>query len=345
MALAMHDRPSGTAAYQSWPAPSTRPTPGSRIAAAARSPAGREGLALMTRAVAACRTTAFSGIEVSRWWGPAGPRVWLAKIWHQPGAVTVAQPLGSAIDAAALAPGVSMAVSAQELALLRLGFAPVYAGSAVADGRPAELIAVDRADGTLAARYWLDRQSGLPLRRQLFDEHGRIVSDIAVTDLQTGPGALRGYPAAAAAPWTRQLGGPAIAALRARGWPLPERLPGGMTLVTASEVTAPDGPVIGLSYSDGLSVVSLFVQRGVLPGVPAAWQPVAIGGQHAYAVDPDGQMIVWPGDGYVYTMIADAPAAIVDQVVAALPHASKPGLWARLERGFLRLASWANPFR
>ena len=98
-------------------------------------------------------------------------------------------------------------------------------GTGSADGRPADVVAVDRPDGTLAAKYWLDGRSKLPLRRQLFDDHDRVISDISLADLRIGPGSLGGMPAAAAQPWPRDLGGAAVGALRAQGWPLPAELP------------------------------------------------------------------------------------------------------------------------
>jgi negative regulator of sigma E activity len=238
-----------------------------------------------------------------------------------------------------------MMVSAQQLALLQAGYVLTYAGNGAAGGRPAEIVAADRPDGTLAARYWLDRQTGLPLRRQLFDSQARMVSDISITDLRLGPRALGNMPSAGTNPWAGQLSGASIAALRAQGWPLPGELPDGMILFAASQTPAEGGPVIGLSYSDGLSVISLFVQRGELPRALAGWQRIAIGGKDAYAVDPDGETIAWSGGGYVFTMIADAPLTTVNRAVAALPQSGSPGFWARLGRGFRRLASWANPFR
>jgi sigma-E factor negative regulatory protein RseB len=308
----------------------------------------------MSQAVAACRVTAFSGIEVSRWWGPRGALIWRADIWHRPGAQMVAQALGDPMTGLAESraattelpgPSVTMVMSGQQLAVLQAGYMLAFSGNGTADGRPAALVAADRPDGTLAAEYWLDRQTGLPLRRQLFDRHGRMVSDVSFTDLRVGAQALGSMPAAGDQAQAEQLSAAAIAALRAQGWPLPGQLPSGMMLFAASKATTQAGPVVGLSYSDGLSVISIFVQRGELPPALAGWQRVAIGGQDAYAVDPDDQMIAWSGDGYVFTLIADAPQDTVGQAVAALPHSSSPGFWARLGRGFRRLISWANPFR
>jgi sigma-E factor negative regulatory protein RseB len=349
VALAMHDKPTGSViAYQSWPKASRA----RGMTAARQSGIARAGLRLMSQAAAASRTTAFSGILVSRSWGPAGARTSLAAVWHRPGGQTVAQPVssgtadgGSGTARAAPGPSASVVILPPQFALLESGYMLDYAGIGSADGRSAVVVAVERPNGTLAARYWLDRQTKLPLRRQLFGSHARIVSDISFASLRIGAGSLDGMPAALAQPWTRQLSHAAVSSLRAQGWPLPVELPGGMMLFAASATPAPTGQVIGLSYSDGLSVISLFVQRGDLPRALAGWQRIAIAGHNAYAVDPDDQTIAWSSDGYVFTVVADAPAGTVDQAISALPHSGPPGFWARLGRGFHRLASWANPFR
>ncbi len=348
VALAVHDRAGGTAvAYQSWPNRSAA----SRAVAAHPSGATRAGLRLMSQAAAACRTTAFSAVLVSRSWGPSGTRVSMADVWHRPGGQTVAQPVStsggrdSAASAAQPAPSAPMLISAQQLALLKSGYVLEYAGLSSADGRPAVLIAVERPDGTLAARYWLDGQTKLPLRRQLFDDHARLVSDISLTDLRIGPASLGGMPAVRALPATRQLSQAAVMSLRRQGWPLPVELPNQMLLFAASQTGSASGRVIGLSYSDGLSVISLFVQRGALPAHMAGWQRIAVAGHDAYASDSDNQTIAWSSDGYVITVVADAPSATVDQVVAALAHGESQDFWTRIGRGFRRLVSWANPFR
>ena len=348
VALAMHYEPSDdSVAYQALPAPAQQ----HRVLAGGQTAGARLGLALMTEAAAACRTTAFSGVQVFRWLGPDGTSVWLADIWHRPGGQTVAEPVARpavpqtrAGPATMPGPSVSLDISAQQLTLMQAGYLLSYTGLGSADGRIAELVAVRRPNGTLAARYWLDRQTKLPLRRQLFDDRARLVSDISFAELHIGAASLSGMPAASTQPWPRQLGMPEVAALRAQGWPLPGELPGRMVLLTATESTTAAGRVVAASYSDGLSVISLFVQRGELPGQLTGWQPIAIAGHDAYTVDPDDQTIAWSADGYVFTLLADAPAATVDQAIAALPHASHMSFWERLGRGFRRLAHWANPF-
>jgi sigma-E factor negative regulatory protein RseB len=337
--IAMHTAPSS--AYQANAVRASRRNPASASAAE------RSGRALLAQAVAACRSTAFSGVQVFRYFGSAGPRVWRAEIWHRPGGQTEAVPVADGDGPAGTEsdPSVSVALSRRQLTLLQSSYVLDYTGPGVAGGRAAELVTVDRPDGTVAAKYWLDDQTLLPLRRQLFDDHTKLVSDISVAGLQTGKGALTGMPASGSQSWPSQLNGAALAALRAAGWPLPAQLPGGMMLFAASSTGSATAKVVAVSYSDGLSVISLFVQRGSLSSRLPGWRRVSMGGHAAYAVDPDDQTIAWSGDGYVFTLLADAPATAVDQAIAALPPGGEPGFWGRMARGFERLASWANPFR
>jgi len=104
-------------------------------------------------------------------------------------------------------------------------------------------------------------------------------------------------------------------------------------------------PVIDLDYSDGLSLVSVFLQRGELPRALPGWQEITLRGSAVYSTDPDSRSLAWSARGFVYTVIAEAPAATVDQVVDSLPHDARPGFWGRIAKGMRRLASWANPFR
>ena len=75
------------------------------------------------------------------------------------------------------------------------------------------------------------------------------------------------------------------------------------------------------------------------------WQEITLRGSAVYSTDPGSRSLVWSARGFVYTVIAEAPPATVDQVVDALPHDAGPGFWGRIAKGMGRLASWANPFR
>jgi sigma-E factor negative regulatory protein RseB len=309
----------------------------------------------MARAAAACEAVAFHGQQVDAWRGTGGATASVVEVWHQPGHPVVVQYSGAAgpASAARAADALSdqagvMTITAPLLALMRQNYVITYAGTGSAGGRPARVIAVRRPGGGLAARYWLDTATGLPLRRELFGTRGAIFSDDDVVQLSLGTGQPGAMPPADASAWAGQLTAAGRAALRAAGWPLPGPVVGGLALFAATRTSTKSGQVVELSYSDGLSVVSVFVQRGELPARLPGWRRVRAGGRAVYAIDPDAQTVAWSADGYVFTVISDAPAGTADQAVASMPAPGEPdpgapGFWTRMSRGFRRLASWANP--
>jgi sigma-E factor negative regulatory protein RseB len=122
-------------------------------------------------------------------------------------------------------------------------------------------------------------------------------------------------------------------------------MPDGLTLFGASESGTSSARVVDLAYSDGLSVVSLFVQRGQLPAALPGWRQTDLGGHPVYLRDPAEPDVTWSAGGYVYTVVAGAPATVIASVVNSLPHQGRPGFWSRMDRGVHRLFSWINPFR
>jgi negative regulator of sigma E activity len=322
--------------------PAARPPSGSL-------PARSDGLRLLGESAVACQSVAYQGVQVIASLSTAGRRVWVVDVWHERGGrpliqISGAGPgSGTGDDEQNSAPILDL--TRKMVALLGANYQVAIAGAALADGRPAQVVVVRRPGGGLAARFWLDSATKLPLRRQLFDTHARMISEDAFIDLKLGDKAAAGAPAAAAWPRSSPLSGGQLARLRAQGWPLPGPLPARLTVFEASSTVTASGTVVELAYSDGLSVVSVFVQRGHLPAELTGWSEVALQGQRVYAADPDDRSVAWSAGGFVYTVIADAPGQTVDQVVAALPHDTRPGLVARLMRGLHRLVSWADPFR
>jgi sigma-E factor negative regulatory protein RseB len=325
---------------------------GDRPLRPARGPAAAgtsEGLRLLSDAAAACQDTAYRGSQVLRWWGQGETSATAVDVWHQPGRMTLAWAADTGPGAAARSgaagdqdPGEVLGLSARLLALLQVNYLVVYAGRGSAGQRRALVVEIWRRRGGLAARFWLDAATKLPLRRELFDSSGRLVSDEAFTSLELGnPGPGRAQ--AAAAPWPAHLDQAGLAALHARGWELPGELPGNLSLLTASQTQTRSGPVVNLSYSDGLAVVSVFVQRGELAHVPPGWRPLTLHGRTVYSVNPEDRTFAWSAGGFVYTLVADAPLETVSQVAAALPGASPPGFWVRMARGLHRIFSWINP--
>jgi sigma-E factor negative regulatory protein RseB len=201
-------------------------------------------------------------------------------------------------------------------------------------GRTAHVIEARRDDGSAAGRFWIDRDTGLMLHRELLDPGGRVANVTGFYSLRVirpGEGITGQRPGAT--PPGRLLATAELATMRDHGWTLPRGLPGRLSLREARR----SGGVVHLSYSDGLSMVSVFVQPGRLDeGRFAQWQRKITAGRTVFQQDALHRWAVWENGGYVYTVLADAPKATSDAIVAALPHGGS-GFWARLGRGFGRL--------
>jgi sigma-E factor negative regulatory protein RseB len=295
------------------------------------------------------------------WWGPGGGDTSVVDVWHRPDgqALTRAPEVAGAPVAWPDQPhqpvpspgsgglnldeGGVLGMSARLVSLLAANYVVAVAGRGQVAGRPARIVTVRRPGGGPAAWFWLDSATNLPLRREMFDARAHLISDIAFAEVTIGRGAVSGEPAGAERAWHTTLAPSQLARLRAQGWPLPGPLPGNLTLISAKESGTPAGPVVDLDYSDGLSVVSVFVQRGYLPPRLSGWSQVALQGHRVYANDPDDLCFAWSAGGFVYTLIAAAPQQTVGQVVVALPHDDGPGWLSRMKHGLHRLLSWLLP--
>ncbi len=313
------------------------------------------GLSLMAGAVVACRSVSYQGVQMVDWWGADDTTAYLISVWHRSGEPEVADGAGgTAGQPASIAqPGAAAAdhstagvlsVSAWMLHLLRSNYQIEYVGPGSADSRSAQIVAVRRRDGSLAARYWLDQATGLPLRREMFDENGHLVSEGAFIDLSFGDVDGEPVPPPVASAWNSQPSTKHLTELRRQGWPVPATLAGNMALIGVSRASVRSGGVLDASYSDGLSVVSVFLEHGQLAGALPGWTREKVRGYAVYSSEPDQRSLAWSADGVVYTVISDAPLSTVDDVVTQLPHNRDAGLWQRVGRGLKRIGSWFDPF-
>lgn len=351
----------GTAPASSAPASSApAATPGDTASPATRRPASALATHLLTQAAQAAVLISYHGEEIiSHWSGSGSGSVLVSDIWHASGGQTVTQTLAAG-PASTGAPYLSsdtdgqwpegvLGVTAPLVRLLEAHYVVAYAGAGSADNRTAQIVEAWRQDGSLAARFWLDDATKLPLEREVFDTASHVISEDVFINVQFSKQAPAAAPASGPAdpqgPWADPLPAARLLALRDQGWLVPRQLPGGLSLFTGAQARTSSGPVLDLGYSDGLSVVSLFEQRGSLAANLTGWQKITVAGHVIYAADPDQRSLTWSSRGMVYTLIADAPAQTVDTVVGALPHDRPPGFWKRMSHGFARLASWVNPFR
>ena len=346
LAVPAQDGPASSAAAPPESTPSAR-RPGSALAAR-----------LLTQAARAAVVTSYQGEEIVWHWGASGATVLVSDIWHVSGGQTVTQTLAAGTYASGRPylssdtngqwPEGVLGVTTQLVRLLEAHYTVAYGGTGSVDDRTAQIVEARRDDGSLAARFWLDDVTKLPLEREVFDSDTHVISEDVFTNVrfskQAPAAAPVGGPADPQGPWTGPLPARQLLALRVGGWLVLPQLPDGLSLFTGAQTQTSTGPVLDLDYSDGLSVVSLFEQRGNLAAKLAGWQKVIVAGHVIYAAEPDQRSLTWSSRGMVYTVIADAPAQTVDDVIRVLPHDTPPGFWKRISRGFERLASWVNPF-
>jgi sigma-E factor negative regulatory protein RseB len=331
------------------------------------------GMRLLSGAASAGLAASYQGTELITQSGVAGSVKMISQVWHQGGGLTIVEtPGGTTVSAAARPAAADVAssdpvgdspegvfgVTKSLVAMLSKHYVAVYRGGGGAVGRAATVVEVYRFDGSLAARYWLDKQTMLPLRRELFDTADNVISEDSFALVKFGAPAVPKLAAAAAAavkarslttaqaaaePAWVAAATPArfVTSLAAQGWRVPGSLPGGLPLYAAAWTKTTSGEVVDLEYSDGLYVISIFVERGTLAANMAGWRQVDVAGQQAFV---SGHSVTWSGLGFVYTMIADAPPQTVTQVVGELPRSGSPGVLSRLGRGFTRIARVIDPF-
>jgi sigma-E factor negative regulatory protein RseB len=314
---------------------------------------------LLTQAAQAAVQTSYQGEEIVSRWGTNGGSVLVSDIWHASGGQSITRTLAAgtyassgpylSADTDAQWPEGVLGVTIPLVRLLQTHYIVAYQGPGLADNRAAQVVDARRSDGSLAARFWLDDATNLPLEREVFDTSAHVIGEDVFVNVQVigqGPVAAPvGGPAVPQDPWPNPLSASQLLALRDRGWLVPPGLPGGLSLFTGAQAATSSGNVIDLGYSDGLSVVSVFEQHGNLAAELAGWQKTTVAGHVIYVAEPDQRSLTWSSRGIVYTVIADAPAQTVAAVVGVLPHDTPPGFWRRMSRGLARLASWANPFR
>jgi sigma-E factor negative regulatory protein RseB len=247
-------------------------------------------------------------------------------------------------------------------------------GSEDVAGRSTTVVAAYRP-GTPAtdvvARFWLDRESGVVLRREVYAPSGRPTRSSVFTDVSlrrvdaSGDDAdnadnaddaddtegSEGMTSPAGAddgqPWPTAMDAAAVARMSHYGWDCPDRLPGPLQLVDARR-GGKDSAIVHLSYADGIASISVFQQHGRLDGASVTgYRRTEVDGDQVWVLDSVPRRVVWASGGRVYTVVADAPQRTVDRAVVLLHERStqaEGGPVDRLGRGLDRVASWFNPF-
>jgi sigma-E factor negative regulatory protein RseB len=185
----------------------------------------------------------------------------------------------------------------------------VDAGPTVA-GRPTQVVEATRRDGTPAQRLFLDRDTGLLLRREVLDDRGRVQRTLTFVELSINGAAEVQPPSGVRAEKARPLESVP------EGYEAPSA-PGGYVLVGRSR--HPNG--IELRYSDGMFSVSVLEQRGDLDwgALPGTGVSTDVAGNRARRYSEAGaDVVVWEHDGTVYTLASDAPSDVVSSLIDGL---------------------------
>lgn len=302
-----------------------------------------EAVGLLQNAARIARTRAWSGTQhvVSTRSGEAHFTV--LEIHHVPGAGSQVHVLYAQDQTVAAAD----VLDRNLLTLLAKNYELQVVGDRLCSGRASRQIDVlrpgVRGAGALAGRFWVDRDTGLVVRRDVLDEDGAVVRSSSFVSLHLNRDRTMAAVAEVVKPSGDRLDDAALEALRTDGWPIPSTLPARMELF---EARLHEG-VLQLSFSDGLSTLSLFVQRGELPAVVTGdARPVA--GGTVWVSSGVTERMVWSGEGNTWTLVSDAPDEAVQDAVLVLPHTAAAsvddGMMSRTWRGMSRVGSWLNPF-
>lgn len=136
------------------------------------------------------------------------------------------------------------------------------------------------------------------------------------------------------------------AALNDKGWTCPRWLNSTFRLSSLRQLDT-DAGAMHAEYTDGLSTVSVFEERGTLDtSTLAGFQVRTVDGMTQYVREGLPTVAVWGSDGMVYTVVTDAPEQLSGALIARFPHdGAEPvgGFTTRLGHGLSRMASAVAP--
>ncbi|WP_112244152.1 transcriptional regulator [Kribbella monticola] len=306
----------------------------------------------LERAAAAPDRVSYHGTQIITSWGPTGASSAMLDIVHAASQGSEISVVGSGSSPGAKAfvqragHEVGPTVDGGPLALLKATYELVYKCCTATIGRAAVLVEALRGDKTLAARFWIDKATGLLLQRQLFGPDGTtLVRATVFTELEIENSEFLSHLPPMVPGGVESVGMSKVDSLRSQGWTCSASLPSDLQLYDVHQDTASNS--LQFSYSDGLFNVSLFEQRGEL-------DPSAVAGYTAITTDEGATVYqrygmpsyaMWSSGGIVYTLVGDLPYDQLGKVVAAFPHQPLPRVTAveRVGTGLAKMAKWLTP--
>lgn len=188
------------------------------------------------------------------------------------------------------------------------------------------LTLVRREDRRTVERLWLQPETGVIYRRELFSASGDLIGLATMLDMRWGDvDAPESYEGDEPSP---------VKVERARG--VPEHLPYGYRLQAAYRLDADGRQIVHWVYSDGLHALSVFRSPGsATPSEDAS--PIRLRGAVAWT-GPGFGTWTWEGKRSAWTLVAEEPQLDPDLLTRPFPHggrsiADRMGAW------------WAKAFR
>jgi sigma-E factor negative regulatory protein RseB len=326
----------------------------------------------LRRSIRAGRDLAFTGTEVVSTWRPGGVSTRVLDLVQRAGGIrTVRAHDAGAPSVTALGatqPGLTV-LSERALAALAAGYDLRTGGVGRVAGRSASVVVAAR-DGREVARIWLDERTGLLLRQDMLDGAGRRYRTAALAGLNFS-GVSAAVPAGTVTPmplnlpvgssvrtisrtalspavgepvdpWDDVVSAAELSELRADGWPCPAQLPVGFVLLDARRANVEAGrSAVHLTYGDGLSAISVFLQRGRLDRARMTgltqrkW-----GDTDVYLRAGPPQVMVWQGGATVITVVGDVEPNDLERTLSALPRQPNRGTLDSLQQRMGTALAW-----
>jgi hypothetical protein len=232
----------------------------------------------------------------------------------------------------------SRVVDNELLALLEQNYTLAGRRGAIVAGRAATVVIAMRA-GTVAARWWIDDDTGVLLWHETYDETGSAELSFGFTRINIihAAGIIDHFPRRLVVP----NGDVALTLsntprLEAAGWTCPTEL-AGLSLMRLRSNSTTDPTGVQLGYTDGLVTVTVFEQRGRLAVAPegASWDP----GLKAYIWHGASEAATWQSGDTVFTVVTDGSEALLATAVDALPHEDSrpPSTMDQIKAGWVKI--------
>ncbi|HEX3205977.1 MAG TPA: zf-HC2 domain-containing protein [Propionibacteriaceae bacterium] len=211
-------------------------------------------------------------------------------------------------------------------------------GASVAGRASTAVMATRDGSNFVAARWWIDDATGIVLWQETYDRNGSVDLSFGFTSVSVsrGDSILEHLPPRLAVPRTStSLTLSSATELSASGWSCVRHL-AGLSLVRIRSDRAGNPDTVHLVYSDGLTAMSVFEQRGRLTVVPEGSQWDAALGAHVRR--GASSVATWQSGEMVFTVVTDGSTSLLAEAVESLPH-GEPATRTTLDR---IKAGWAR---